>query len=149
MTFKLVAFAIRALVIVACFHKSSSQVSKIGSCPSNIKPVAGFKASDFKGDWYEVQRYPSVQIMGRCVSINYTPTENTCRIKTTQTMPGMNSTTSESSYSYEKNIGKWNYMMNLGLGKQISNKKKLFLFIQAIIYLFSSFKQRNACYCRH
>lgn len=114
MAFKLLSLVI---FIVASIHESHLQVSKIGTCPKNIQSVADFKAADFKGVWYEIQRYPSVQIMGRCVSIKYTPTANTCQVRTTQIMPGMNTTVSESIHSHQKANGTWKYTMNLGLSK--------------------------------
>lgn len=114
MTSKLVTFAV---IFIAVFRDSHAQVARIGTCPTGIKAKADFTTATFEGVWYEVKRYPTVQIMGRCVSINYKANKNGAKITMTQSMPGMNTTVAESTNAFVKGTGKWTYKTTLGLGK--------------------------------
>lgn len=105
-----------AVIFIAVFHDSRAQVSRIGICPKGIKAKADFNSANFGGVWYEVKRYPTIQIMGRCVSINYKSDTKGAKITTTQVMPGMNTTASESVNGFDKGSGKWSYKTTLGLG---------------------------------
>jgi hypothetical protein len=48
MALKLITFL---LATSALIQESRLQVSKMGVCPKDIKPVQTFKAEDFKGTW--------------------------------------------------------------------------------------------------
>lgn len=112
MALKVFAFI---FVAVSILHEAHLQISKIGTCPKEAQPMKDFKYDNFSGVWYESMRYPSVQIMGRCVSINYKANEKGSSITTSQIMPGMNTTTSVSTHG--RGNATWIYRMTLGLGK--------------------------------
>lgn len=109
-------FAFFALVIVTIFHESHLQVSKIGICPTKPKPMHHFNAANFSGTWYEIKRYPTIQIMGKCTSIVYNNTNaKGSHIKMSQVMPGMTTTVTETVHG--RGNGSWTYRMTLGLCK--------------------------------
>lgn len=112
MSIKFITFV---LVIVSIFNGARPQVSKIGMCPKKAKPMDKLKLEKFVGKWYEIEHYPLPLIMGPCVTIDYQLTKKGgATITTSQVVPGMNTTSSQSSVATGDGT---TFTMTVGLSK--------------------------------
>jgi lipocalin len=51
--------------------KVKLQVSHLGGCPT-VRSLEGFNIEDFSGKWYEIMRYSSIFIKGKCNTFDVT-----------------------------------------------------------------------------
>lgn len=57
------------LLISVLKHPSKSQVTHFGSCPS-IHPLTSLDVEKFSGKWFEIMKFDSIFVKGKCVSFN-------------------------------------------------------------------------------
>lgn len=112
MAIKLQIFTLVAMSMILGSHQ---QMSTMGKCPAGLKGVANFVPKTFDGTWYEVKRYPSIQVLGKCFTLKYESQAKAANIKVSQLTPG---TTSMVTEAYQKTLtSSWSYQMELGIGK--------------------------------
>lgn len=105
--------AILLVTMLALLIKDSHlQLAKLGQCPKGVKAVANFDSKKFSGIWYEMKRYPTIQAMGSCLSLQYVLKAKQAEVTTSQAMAGSKAATkvvyqidATSQVAYKLNMG--------------------------------------------
>lgn len=59
------------IVLISLFERYNCQVSRIGGCPV-VTPLSNISLGDFSGKWFDVAKYSSYFVKGKCVSMDIT-----------------------------------------------------------------------------
>lgn len=104
---------------------SHLQLAKLGQCPKGVKPAANFDAKKFSGTWYEIKRYPTLQAMGTCLSIQYAIKSKMAEVTASQTMGGSKIAT-KAAYQIDA-TSQVNYKLNMGICESDINQSNRLL----------------------
>lgn len=111
-------------VLALSIEDSHLQLAKLGQCPKGVKPVSNFDSKKFSGIWYEIKRYPTLQAMGTCLSIQYELKNKLAEVTASQRMGGSKVAT-KASYQIDA-ISQVNYKLNMGIcNRRINQSNRL------------------------